>query len=59
MGTSDMHDGEPVSERERELNSFTDPMTSLIGQGASGLPAELWLSEPACMECAPGWEGFN
>jgi hypothetical protein len=54
-----MHVGEPVSEPERELNRFIDPMASLIGQGASGSLVELWLNEPACMECAPEWEGFN
>jgi hypothetical protein len=44
---------------ERELNSFIDSMTSLIGPGASGSLTELWLDELACMECIPESETFN
>jgi len=48
-----------LSEPERELNSFIDSMTSLIGPGASGSLTELWLDELACMECIPESESFN
>jgi hypothetical protein len=44
---------------ERELNSFINSMTSLIGPGASNSLTELWLDELACMECTPGSESFN
>ncbi len=44
---------------QRELNSFIDSMTRLIGPGASHSLTELWLDELACMECIPGSEGFN
>ena len=48
-----------ASEPEQEMNCFIDSMTTLIGRSASESLAELWLNELACMECAPGWEGFN
>jgi hypothetical protein len=50
---------EPISEPERELNSFIDSMTSLIGPGACESLTELWLNELACMECFPGTGSFN
>jgi len=49
----------PVSEPQRELNSFINSMASLIGPGASGTLTDLWLRELACMECIPGSETFN
>ena len=52
-------DRRPVSEPERELNSFINSMASLIGPGASRSLTELWLNELACMEWIPGSEGFN
>jgi hypothetical protein len=52
-------DRKPVSEPERELNSFINSMESLIGPGASMSLTELWLNELACMECIPGSESFN
>jgi hypothetical protein len=52
-------DRRPVSEPERELNSFINSMASLIGPGASKSLAELWLNELACMEWIPGSESFN
>ena len=52
-------DREPVSEPERELNSFINSMASLIGPGASRSLTDLWLDEVACMECIPGSESFN
>jgi hypothetical protein len=52
-------DSMPVSEPERELNSFVSSMESLIGPGASRTLTDLWLDELACMECIPGWESFN
>jgi len=52
--------GEPVSEPERELNSFINAVTSLIGPGGSRSLTELWLNELACMqERIPGSEDFN
>jgi hypothetical protein len=48
-----------ISEPERELNSFIDAMTSLIGPVPSESLTELWLDELACMECIPGSESFN
>ncbi len=48
-----------LSVPERELNSFIDSMTRLIGPGASGSLTELWLDELACMECIPESDGFN
>ena len=50
---------EPISEAERELNSFINSMTGLIGTSASRCLTELWLNELACMECTPGSESFN
>lgn len=50
---------EPVSEPERELNRFIGSMTRLLGPGASESLAELWLNELTCMECVPGWQGFD
>jgi hypothetical protein len=52
-------DREPVSEPERELNSFINSMASLIGPGASRSLTDLWLDEVACMECIPGSESFH
>jgi hypothetical protein len=52
-------DYKPVSEPERELNSFINSMTSLMGPGASGSLTELWLDEVACIECIPKMESFN
>ena len=52
-------DRRPVSEPERELNSFINSMASLIGPGASRSLTELWLNELACMEWIPGSESFN
>ena len=52
-------DGEPIFGPERELNSFIDSMTSLIGPGAFRPLTELWLNELACLECLPGSESFN
>jgi hypothetical protein len=52
-------DREPVSEPERELNSFINSMASLIGPGSSRTLTDLWLDELACMECIPGSESFN
>jgi hypothetical protein len=52
-------DREPISEPERELNSFINSMTSLIGPGASSSLTEVWLDELTCMECTPGSERFN
>jgi hypothetical protein len=52
-------DRRPISEPERELNSFINSMASLIGPGASRSLTELWLNELACMECIPGSESFN
>jgi hypothetical protein len=49
----------PVSEPERELNSFVNSMASLIGPGASRSLTDLWLDELACMECIPELENFN
>lgn len=48
-----------LSVPERELNSFINSMTSLVGPGASSSLTELWLDELACMECLPGLETFN
>jgi hypothetical protein len=50
---------ERISEAERELNSFINSMTSLIGTSACRSLTELWLNELACMECIPGSESFN
>jgi hypothetical protein len=50
---------ERVSEPERELNSFINSMTSLIGPGATSSLTELWLNELACMECIQESKGFN
>jgi hypothetical protein len=52
-------DRELASEPQRELNSFINSMTSLIGPGASRSLAELWLNELACTERIPGSEHFN
>jgi hypothetical protein len=52
-------DREPISEPERELNSFINSMTGLIGPGASSSLTEVWLDELACMECTPGSESFH
>jgi hypothetical protein len=52
-------DRKPVSEPERELNSFVNSMASLIGPGASRTLTDLWLDELACMECIPGSESFD
>ena len=52
-------DRKPLSEPERELNSFINSMTSLIGPGASASLTDLWLDELACMECIPGSESSN
>jgi hypothetical protein len=51
--------GKPMSEPERELSSFINPMASLIGPGASRVLTDLWLDELASMECIPGSESFN
>ncbi len=50
---------EPISDAERELNSFINSMTGLMGMSASMCLTELWLNELACMECIPGSDGFN
>jgi hypothetical protein len=52
-------DHRPLSEPERELNSFINSMTSLVGPGASRCLTDLWLDELACMDCIPGSESFN
>ena len=52
-------DRRPMSEPERELNSFINSMASLIAPGASGSLTELWLNELACMEFIPRSESFN
>jgi hypothetical protein len=52
-------DRKPVSEPERELNSFINSMASLIGPGANGFLTDLWLDELACMDCIPGSESFD
>jgi hypothetical protein len=52
-------DHKPVSEPERELNSFINSMASLIGPVASRALTDLWLDELACMECIPEPESFN
>ncbi len=50
---------EPISEAERELNSFINSVTCLIGPSASRSLTELWLNELACLERIPGSESFN
>jgi hypothetical protein len=52
-------DRELLTEPERELNSFIDSITSLIGPGASSSLTEVWLDELTCMECTPGSDNFN
>jgi hypothetical protein len=50
---------ECVSVPERELYSFINSMSRLVGPGASGYLTELWLDELACAECIPESESFN
>ena len=49
----------PVSEPQRELNSFINSMSGLIGPITSECLTELWLDELACMDCIPGSESFD
>jgi hypothetical protein len=48
-----------LSVPERELNSFINSMTSMVGPGASGSLTELWLDEVACLACIHDSENFN
>lgn len=50
---------EAMSEPERELKSFIDSVTNLMGPCAAASLTELWLDELACMECVPGSGTFN
>jgi hypothetical protein len=52
-------DRERISEPERELNSFINSMTNLIGSAVSGFLAKAWLGELTCRGCTPGSESFN
>ena len=49
----------PISEPQRELNTFINSMSGLIGPITSESLTELWLDELACMECIPGSESFD
>jgi hypothetical protein len=42
-----------VSVPERELLSFIDTVVNLLGPGATSLLTEIWLDEPACLDCLP------
>ena len=59
IGTAPAIGSGRISEPQRELNSFINSMTILIGPGACEFLTELWLNELACMECFPGTESFN
>ena len=59
IGKTPVNGGPPVSDAERELNSFVNSVAGLIGPGASRSLSELWLAELACMEYIPGSEGFS